>query len=192
MPGNVKPEITRQREVDMWKLRQLGWTQQRIADKLEIDQSTVSVALARISKRVLADLGDAVQAVKAEQAGQLDHIIDESLQAWDRSKEATRNVRRRQVQPAMAQGDGTAPQASQATPSEVTQEVKDQDGSVTYLETAMKAMADKRKIFGADAPLKIAETDLTGQNAPRSTDDIAREIARILASNGKAKSKRSS
>jgi transposase len=87
MSNPVPKEVTIERERRAWELRQKGWSHRRIAAELGIDDSTVTKALQRVTKRALIDLKDKVEEMKTEQTFQLDHIQDEAMQAWERSKE---------------------------------------------------------------------------------------------------------
>jgi DNA-binding CsgD family transcriptional regulator len=88
MPGRPKedPQVVRARETEAWKLRAQGWTQQRIGDKLGIDQTTVSKLLARVADRRLKELRDKVDRQRGEQTDQLSHLLDEAMQAWELSQ----------------------------------------------------------------------------------------------------------
>lgn len=173
-----KREVVLQREVNVWELRQKGWSQVRIAAHLELDQSTVSKILKRVSERALSELGDEVVNTKLTQVRVLEHIADEALQAWEASKQNNRIVTQKVVRPGEgAKGlDGQPPQPS---PTEVTQRVEDKDGDPRYLETAMKALADVRKILGADAPVGT-HMDLTlhrGSDVRDLTDEQLAQLA---------------
>ena len=80
-----------------------------------------------------------VDKVKAEQISQLAHMADESYQAWERSKEASKLVR----------------QKDNHNGVETTKEAREQDGDPRYLSETRKALEDIRKIVGADARIKI-------------------------------------
>jgi predicted transcriptional regulator len=162
---NPAPEIVLDRESRAWQLRQQGWSQMRIAKELGIDQSTVSRLLQRISDRVLAELQENVERVKVEQTVQLEHLYDEALQAWERSKQDAVKITT-ETPPAEREG------ASNAT---VTEEVKGQVGDRAYLDEARAVLADIRKIWGLDSAKKI-DTTSNGETvkfyAGFSPDDV--------------------
>lgn len=83
-----KPEEVAEHERRAWALRQRGWTQERIAEELKLTQRGVGVILARLSKRYLASLGNDVNRHRAQQTTRLEHILDEAMQAWERSRDA--------------------------------------------------------------------------------------------------------
>lgn len=130
MPKQPK-EIAIEHERAAWELRQQCWTQERIAEKLEISQSAVSQILKKLRKRYLAKNEKELQAVKNEQVAQLEFMADELFQAWERSKYR---------------------QVDDAEPGEEFQPVG--VGDPKLLTAAMKAKEDIRKILGADAATK--------------------------------------
>lgn len=123
----VTTEEARQHEVEAWALRCKGWTMARIATAIGVSPSGVCQMLQRASKRVVEKLDEKVEQVKIEQEATLAYIADEALQAWERSKPKRREKAK---QPGLGCGD------------------------VAYLEQARAALADIRKIWGADAPVK--------------------------------------
>lgn len=139
-------EIRLQREADVWNLRRKGWTQERIAAELKITQGAVSKALKRVSTQVRADLMADVERVQTEQVAQLQHIAEEAFEAWERSKAAAKSLTKHTTPARHPTG-----QAREST----TMNLVDQHGDPRYLQTAMKALDDIRKITGANAPDEI-------------------------------------
>lgn len=148
--GSIIPEeITLERERLAWKWRtQEGWTQARIAEKLGITQSAVSYMLARISKRVLVELDEMAVEAKVTQVHLLGKIIDESLQAWERSKQAIKTLNRTVVKKPVEAG-GKGADGSPITEETVTtsQGARGSSGDSRFLAEARAAMADIRKIL---------------------------------------------
>jgi predicted transcriptional regulator len=93
MPMPKNREETLHREADAWDLRCKGWTEQRIADKLGVTRMAVSKILKRVSTRRYKELAAAVEEQKVVQTEQLDHILGEALDAWERSKESAEKTR---------------------------------------------------------------------------------------------------
>ncbi len=154
--ARLAKEVVRERERRAWELRQQGWTHARIAVELGLDPSTITKMLARIRKRYLAEIQDQVEAETIEQVAQLRFIVDEAMQAWLASKEASKSVAQKKKPGQGAGGD------------EITTRVQDQDGDPRYLGTAMSALGDIRKILGVDAPVR---SDITsGGKALRAVD----------------------
>lgn len=112
MPNPVPKEVTIERERRAWGLRQQGWSHARIGRELGVDDSTVTKMLQRICKRALASLKDRVEEMKAEQTVQLDHIQDEAMQAWERSKKNAETDR------AVTKRMGAKPKADDKKPTD--------------------------------------------------------------------------
>ena len=153
----IPRELTIQREKEVWLYRQKCWTQERIASQLKISQPAVAKILKRLSKRYSEQVIEDIDRVKTEQIYQLEHIADEAMQAWDRSKlaENTKMVK----SPAVIDNGKVTPLSAGSQ----TTIVRDLDGDHRYLATAMKAKEDIRKILGADAPQKNEITGRAGK-----------------------------
>ena len=122
-------EITTERENQIWELRQKCWTQERIAKEIGISQPAVAKTLKRLSDRYYQELMEDIKTAKANQITQLEHISDEAMQSWEKSK-GTTYINKKGDTPFVFAGDSK------------------------FLMTAMKAKEDIRKIMGADAPTK--------------------------------------
>jgi len=131
------------------ELAVLGATQHEIAAELQISQAAVSKLLARADERALADLSSRVERQKVRQTQRLERVFAEAMRAWERSKGDT--TRRRQRQSVGDGGSNTG--AGNHTIAEVVVETK--HGDPRCLETARKAMADLRSIWGLDAPQQV-------------------------------------
>lgn len=140
----VKTEISTEREIEIWSLRQRSWTQERIAKHLNISQPAVFNVLKKLTQRYSKELLENVIKVKTEQVSQLESISDEAMQSWEKSKDTF--ILKRQK--------GYKSGSDKARPSEVMQQESEQYGDPRYLTVAMKAKEDIRKIIGADAPVK--------------------------------------
>lgn len=148
----VPKEVTREREKRAWELRQQGWTHERISIELGVHHTTITKMLGRIRKRYLRELNEEVEQETTEQLLQLRFIVDEAMQAWMSSKEASKSVAQKKRQ---GQGGNQ--------PDEITTRVQDQDGDPRYLSTAMSALSDIRKVLGVDAPQR---SDVTSGGKP--------------------------
>jgi len=148
----VPKEVTREREMRAWELRQKLWTQERIALELGITQAGVSKMLLRLNKRYLEQITEQIDAYKAEQVAQLSHIADEAMQSWQQSKQPEKAVS--QVK-ATGKGRGAF---GKGDDGRVTTQVKEKSGDPRFLSAAMTAMADIRKILALDAPIHLDHT----------------------------------
>lgn len=151
-----------------WSLRIRGWTQERIGHELGVDQGTISRWLAQVEREELARLRESVEAQKAHQSAVLDHILDESLQAWERSKQPRSRVRKAQDGPTKLGEDGrpVGPGPDGQTVTEVT----NRDGSVEYLDRALATLAHKRRLWGLDVAEKSQES------GPGAFSDVMRRV----------------
>ena len=151
MPSNRTPlerDQAVQRQARAWELRQRGWTQFRIAKELGCNQGTVSRLLARVYKRALARLDKHAARERAVQVEQLNHVVDESLEAWERSKKPRKRSSRRTGGAGKGAGDAT------------TIEAQERDGDPVFLSTAMQAMDRIRQLLALD--VSIAKEDASG------------------------------
>lgn len=80
-------EVSLERELQVWSLRQQMWTQSRIAAYLGISQPAVTKILKRLCERYIKENLDELEQVKSEQILQLDNIAFEAMQAWELSKQ---------------------------------------------------------------------------------------------------------
>lgn len=123
MAKNLPKHERVEKQATAWALRTKGWTETRIAAQLEIDQSTVSRWLKAIAARVLRDLDDEARTELVVLLGQLHHVADEALQAWERSKKPKKRGSQR------TGGKDGKPGATSTT------EVIERDGDPAHLQT---------------------------------------------------------
>jgi orotate phosphoribosyltransferase-like protein len=157
---NEKKEAKLEKERRAWDLRILGKTHQSIADELEVERSTVSKMLSRLSKRAKKELLDDVVNEKIAQITQLHYMIEELLKAWERSKESTKTVIKKQAQ-GMPENGKPDNKMIVIDASEISIKMADSDGDPRYLDLAMKAMAEIRKIMGVDTTITNEDTAIT-------------------------------
>ena len=156
--------MAREHERRAWGLRQRGRTQEQIAAELQITQQAVSKILARVSDRYLKQVEAKVGRIKAQQTAQLEQIVSESMDAWERSKKPQRTL-------TTVTRTGAEGQTSEQT----TQQAVEQVGDVAYLDQARAALADLRKVWGIDAPQKVEHsgemTQILEYPAPDEPDE---------------------
>lgn len=145
-----------------WELRLQGLRNQALIDRLEaeghgrLSTSGLYKMLARVEKRVAANMTMESVRQTAEQLVRLDLIVAESMQAWEQSKQDGRAIREKRT-PGQDQGTERV---------ETTREQKGQCGDPAFLRTAMEAMAEQRKILGLNAP---RQWDVTSGGKPIPT-----------------------
>lgn len=159
-----------------WELRQKGWTQGRIAKEVGIDQGTVSRWLDAVEQRELARLASKVNRAKAFQNGVLEHLLNESLDAWERSKQPRRRITEKQGE-AIQGLDGKTLKGPNGEdlrepPQQVT-EVIARDGAPEYLDRAFASLAQLRKLWGLDVAPKLND-----ESGPKAFSAI---VARMRA-----------
>lgn len=143
--SNVPLSLRRLRDKEAWDLCILGWTHKRIAEKLLVERSTVTKILQRVSTKASQSLLKDSVAEKMRQVELLKFIVDECMQAWERSKAQAQKVSKKTSK------EGEA----------ITQTAEGQVGDVRYLAQAQSAMSDIRKILGLDHPLRLLQADLS-------------------------------
>jgi predicted transcriptional regulator len=167
---DAQNSISAERRREAWRLRQEGWTQERIAAHLGIRQQSVCEALQRIERELAETFKAQALEIKARQTAQLERIAEEALLRWQESvgevvRETVTSGRVRVLKDA----DGN--EHTRDLPDQVARTVEYQSGNPALLEKAMNAMADVRKIWGLDAPQKVdstvtQEVKWYGQDAP--------------------------
>lgn len=152
-----------------WEYRIQLWSLGRIATELGVETITVSKWLEKTRDEVADGLQEEARRVTAEQIQQLGYIADEAMQAWHRSKEASKRVARSQTQ------EGSANPSNVGQVTTTSQVAVDQDGDPRYLDVAMRALGDIRKLVGAEAP---AKSELTLRRGVDEMSDA--ELQQIL------------
>lgn len=87
MAAKPTAKETREKENKAWLLRCKCWTEQRIADELGVDVSTVCRMLKRKAEQLALELAQAASAMKAQQSAAHEQIAMEAMEAWEASKE---------------------------------------------------------------------------------------------------------
>jgi predicted transcriptional regulator len=174
MPANrPNKETTTQRELDAWDLRCRGMTHHRIARKLGITRRAVGQILDRIEARELKRLAASVERQKVTQTGQLEHLIDESMTAWRRSKQPRRRAVRKTTEGA-AKGDDDGGGSDTVEQTEAI----DQTGDPRHLHTAMAAMDRLRDLWGLNV---VAATQEAAASVCQITQKMRERVGRFEA-----------
>ena len=156
-----------QRRHDAWMFRTREFlTQEEIAKRLGVNQSTISRDLRAAAENTLRDLDEAVRQTKLEQVAQLSTIVEEAMAAWLASKENAKTVIRTVKNTAAEESPGEDGEDSKTV---ITTRVAGKTGDICYLNTAMRALADIRKILGAEAPLESSVTIVHEEKVDYST-----------------------
>lgn len=141
MPGKGKAKLTPLQLKRALAMRRRCFTYQRIADELGVHMITIAKNLGRIDRKAMARLHDRTVQTKIKQLDQLENLVDEAMQAWERSQKEAREVQK------MTGGTG-------GDRTKVI--VRMQAGNPAFLAEMRAGLADIRKILGITA---TAETD---------------------------------
>jgi hypothetical protein len=92
-PVRAQRTLARQREERAFELRCKHWSLTAIGVEIGVSKQAVSMMLRRIESRTLRQLTARVGLLKARQTVQIDHLIAESYEAWQKSKKPGRKNR---------------------------------------------------------------------------------------------------
>lgn len=162
MIGSLASDINLARKQRAWTLRTRGKTYEQIAEALERERlgrvavPTILQWLAEVRGEIRSDLlgqalTDSVEQLEALRAG-----FSESWDAWEKSKEADRLLREKEITPEgpapALPGEAPQPVARARGRKETVHELRDQCGDPRYLSEARAHLADIRKIVGMEPP----------------------------------------
>lgn len=152
--GGVKREVLLERQEKIWGMRQRGMTHERIAQELGLERSTVTKTLRRLSVQIVQKLEDEIVEQKATQLLRLEHIVDEAMRAWEKSREPDRIISKT-----------TAPSRFRgAKPLETTTiQTRNREGDVRYLIEARQALLDIRRLLEMETSKKVGAARSLGQ-----------------------------
>ena len=189
----IPEAVTIAREARAWDLYRQGHSQAAIAAQLEeewpgytMTQQAVSKALQRCEDRTLAELKGETVRETARQLNRLEGAYLQAMAAWHRSKAGTRRTTERQEPGRWRAARRRTTTA--AAPSTTVQHA-DSAGDPRFLEKALQALTDRRRILGLDAPTKFEGTVGTKQRplqqmTPEELEEQIREGERLLKAMG--------
>ena len=166
--GHEPRRRVRLREAQVFDQVLEGRTQHQIAEALGISQPAVSEIARRVEERLLADLAYKADRQRARQTVRLEYLYGQAMEAWRASKQD--GLRRRQRKTEHDSGAGS-------TVAELISE--NRHGDPRYLDEARKALTDLRKLWGVDAPDRMA-IDTGSHFASMSDEALDLEVARQL------------
>lgn len=160
---------------DVGRLYLRGQTQQQIADALAIHQSTVSRHLAEVRSAWLEGAKADFDEKLCRELAKIDALEAEYWAEWEDSKKSKRTVVRekREQYPEPDPDDDSEPAEAECVVTSVRNEQR--NGDPRYLQGVQWCIDRRLKLLGADAPLKVAQTDPTGKEARPSgglTDEV--------------------
>jgi hypothetical protein len=139
------PEVTAERERKAFRLRCRGKTTQAIADRLGMTRQGIEALLKRVETRELKRLTGSWERLKVTDHHRYEHAVQESFDAWHRSKKPIGKAGRRTVKAAGGLGDDDQLGGDQIVE---TADKIEQTGNVAYLHTAFKAMSEQADLWG--------------------------------------------
>ena len=121
-------------EIEALELAAQGFNQREIGDRIGRTRSAVGKMLRRTEKKLAEMLKDRGEQIKALQTTKLEHIYNQAMQSWTRSKQEAKSVKTVQGK------DGEKTEST----------IRDQCGDPRFLDQARGALGDIRKIWGLD------------------------------------------
>jgi hypothetical protein len=174
--GGQKPWTPSDQDWQVYHLFASGVRKLYIAQRIGIDNKTVHRIIKRMSDHLAVEFMDEIRRLRVEHTMRLSHIVEESMAAWRKSK-------RPGVTETVNQSGGDASPAAepvatgQSDVSRVTKTVH-QCGNAAYLSEARAAMAEIRKIWGADTkPMEIPDADAEGERVAGKSRQEALQAA---------------
>lgn len=178
MSGRQRTLKTAELDRRSWALYiERGRTQREIAAELGVTQGAVSKAIKRVEESLKSDFAQFRLRERTHQLARLDHLYAEAMDAYEKSK-AARTAR--------SQRTITGPAGTTQTINQVN--IEDAYGDPRFLAQALKALEDKRKLLGLDAPTKMQFVEPERPYADLSDAELERELLSALAALGKAPS----
>jgi DNA-binding CsgD family transcriptional regulator len=104
--GAAKQSNARARDLELriWKLLSEGKTPSAIARDVGIARQSVHRIIRRVEAKYNQAIGATVERLKARQARTLWAVVDEAVDAWERSKQPARRVRKESGQSGSSRG----------------------------------------------------------------------------------------
>jgi hypothetical protein len=146
-----------------------GETMAAVGKDIGATRQSISLICHKMDNYLLPIHMDRVRALKSEHTEKLTHIYCEAMAEWRRSKQNAEMVSEKL-------------KTNGEEKTETTKTTKGQCGDARYLEAAMKALQDIRKIWGADAPIEMrfmGELRVAGKPIEEANRELLEEIERV-------------
>ncbi|MBD1847493.1 HTH domain-containing protein [Cyanobacteria bacterium FACHB-63] len=141
-----RSKIQRDRDLaTIAELRLKGWTQQQIADYLEVNQATISRDLKALEQQWKESSLRDFDAERGMQLDRLELLEREYWQAWERSQESKQVSMREQLRNAIASEEGTTAGSGRVRMSTRTEE---KIGDPQFLSGVAKVITERSKLLG--------------------------------------------
>jgi predicted transcriptional regulator len=164
MPAALKQQVAvAQRRQEVARLYVSGMSQYEIADELQVTQPTISTDLKSIQEMWRERNVAFLSAHKLLELARIDEVERNAWEAWNRSQ-----------QDAVETSGDLDDQKKMAN---VHIKRKGQAGAAKFLDIVLGCIDRRCKLLGLDAPIKIAETDVDGNDVtPDERMQRAREL----------------
>jgi predicted transcriptional regulator len=183
----VTRAVAIEREQAAWQMRQEGYKQTTIAERLGVAESTVSEALKRLEVRVLAEMNAEAAAVKARVTAQLWQHYEDLRKMYDASRAPKRSQRLRRAGGLLQEGraEGRDREGEGLLESKIEERI----GDVAIFREMRATLETILKIWGGFAPTKVAPTNPAGDQPYQpdegfTDEERARRIKALLAKVG--------
>lgn len=133
-------------------------TYKQVGEQYGLTRQAVHQIFKKVNQWFVPQILDDIKSEKARQVAHLRNIFIEAMRAWEDSKRPTK-TRKRGVA-----GENAIDTIEHRTSS----------GNPAFLRAALDALADIRKVIGADAPLEVRHTGEV-RVAGKTIDDIKAE-----------------
>jgi hypothetical protein len=157
-PQRTISQVVRHRKIIAGLYLQ-GWLQCDIADHLKIARSTVTTDLKAIHQEWLASSLRDFDEAKARELARIDTIEMEYWEAWEKSKKEKKTT---------TSGKETTDEGLERKKASVR--LEETPGDPRYLQGIQWCIDKRCKILGLDAPLKVANTDVKGNDLDEIRD----------------------
>ena len=165
--GKLPREQRIEREKEAWELRLQGRSHSQIAEVLGVDRTTVTKLLQRVRKRKQAKTDGDVDQHRSEQIARYEKIYEESMTAWEASKQASKTAIRKKITGGKFAGE------------EESIKVEEAHGDPRFLATAMNSLAQLQKLVGVDTQPRPEDNQSKMSNL--SAEDRAARLKEIIS-----------
>jgi DNA-binding CsgD family transcriptional regulator len=151
--GAAKQANARARDLELriWTLLSEGKSPSAIARDVGIARQSVHRIIRRVEAKYNKLIAASVERLKARQARTLWAVVNEATEAWERSKQPARRVRKETGRPGSSRnGDPRTGENGPRTDLTRT-DVQSRVGDPRFLAEVREALADLRKLYGLDA-----------------------------------------
>ena len=141
-----------------------------IAQEYGVSQQAVSAAIKKVNRWLWQENLDDIKAIKTQHVQMLENISREAMRAWVKSKDIA-------LMEVSKEGESNGEKGGSYSEKSTTE--RHQCGDAQYLNAAMKALEQIRKITGADIPMEVTPDDgvrFAGQSRDKAIQNRIKEL----------------